>query len=95
MHIALIENFRAVFYTPFYALFALHAYEAEGLDVQRVMSTQPAETMQLLLSGKGDVAWGGPIRLMAANVEADRWFRFRALPAYPSAVPTPQDGARL
>ncbi len=69
MRITLIENFRAVFYTPFYASFALNAYEAEGLDVQRVMSTQPAETMQLLLSGQGDVAWGGPIRLMAANNE--------------------------
>jgi NitT/TauT family transport system substrate-binding protein len=67
MRITLIENFRAVFYTPFYASFALNAYEAEGLDVQRVMSTKPAETMQLLLSGKGDVAWGGPIRLIAAN----------------------------
>ena len=67
MRITLIENFRAVFYTPFYASFALQAYEAEGLDVQRVMSTQPAQTMQLLLSGQGDVAWGGPIRLMTAN----------------------------
>ena len=67
MPITLIENFRAVFYTPFYASFALNAYEAEGLEVQRVMSTQPAETMRLLLSGQGDVAWGGPIRLMAAN----------------------------
>ena len=69
MRVTLIENFRAVFYTPFYASFALNAYEAEGLDVQRVMSTQPAETMQLLLSGQGDVAWGGPIRLMSANNE--------------------------
>lgn len=67
MRITLIENFRAVFYTPFYASFALEAYAAEGLDVQRIMSMQPAETMQLLLSGEGDVAWGGPIRLMAAN----------------------------
>jgi NitT/TauT family transport system substrate-binding protein len=69
MHITLIENFRAVFYTPFYASFALNAYEAEGLDVRRVMSTQPAETLRLLLSDQGDVAWGGPIRLMAANNE--------------------------
>jgi NitT/TauT family transport system substrate-binding protein len=69
MRITLIENFRAVFYTPFYASFALNAYEAEGLDVQRVMSTQPAQTLQLLRSGQGDIAWGGPIRLMAANNE--------------------------
>lgn len=69
MSITLIENFRAVFYTPFYAAFALGAYAAEGLDVQRVMSTRPAETPQRLLSGAGDVAWGGPIRLLAANNE--------------------------
>ncbi len=69
MSIILIENFRAVFYTPFYAAFALGAYEAEGLDVQRVMSSQPAETMQRLLDGEGDVAWGGPIRLLVANNE--------------------------
>ena len=30
MALTLIENFRAVFYTPFYAAFALNAYEAEG-----------------------------------------------------------------
>jgi NitT/TauT family transport system substrate-binding protein len=65
----LIENFRAVFYTPFYASFALNAYEAEGLEVHRVASSQPAETMQALLSGKGDVAWGGPIRLLTGNNE--------------------------
>jgi hypothetical protein len=28
MALTLIENFRAVFYTPFYAAFALNAYEA-------------------------------------------------------------------
>jgi len=33
MALTLIENFRAVFYTPFYAAFALKAYEAEGLEV--------------------------------------------------------------
>ena len=30
MALTLIENFRAVFYTPFYAAFALKAYEAEA-----------------------------------------------------------------
>ena len=33
MTVTLIENFRAVFYTPFYAAFALGAYKAEGVDV--------------------------------------------------------------
>jgi NitT/TauT family transport system substrate-binding protein len=67
MVITLIENFRAVFYSPFYAAFVLKAYEAEGLEVRRVMSTSPAQTLQALRSGQGDVAWGGPIRLLLAN----------------------------
>ena len=54
--LTLIENFRAVFYTPFYAAFALKAYEAEGLEVQRVMSTTPAETVQTLRSGAVDLS---------------------------------------
>jgi len=67
MALTIIENFRAVFYAPFYAAFALQAYEAEGLEVQRVTSTTPAETAQALRDGRGDVAWGGPIRLLLAN----------------------------
>ena len=67
MALILIENFRAVFYTPFYAAFALKAYEAGGVEVRRVMSTTPAETTQALRSGQADVAWGGPIRLLLAN----------------------------
>ena len=67
MAITLLENFRAVFYTPFYAAFALNAYEAEGVEVRRVMSANPPQTMQALLAGEGDVAWGGPIRLLAAS----------------------------
>ena len=43
MAITLIENFRAVFYTPFYAAFALRAYEAEGIEVQKSMDALVAE----------------------------------------------------
>ncbi len=64
MAITLIENFRAVFYTPFYAAFALHAYDEAGVDVRRLDSDDPGQTVQRLLSGQGDVAWGGPIRLL-------------------------------
>jgi NitT/TauT family transport system substrate-binding protein len=71
MSITFIENFRAVFYSPFYAAFELKAYETEGLEVERVMSTDPAQTMQALLSGQGHVAWGGPIRLLTANQQSD------------------------
>jgi NitT/TauT family transport system substrate-binding protein len=73
MALTLIENFRAVFYTPFYAAFALHAYEAEGVEVKRLTSMTPAETNQALRSGRADVAWGGPIRLLLDyNQQSDR-----------------------
>jgi NitT/TauT family transport system substrate-binding protein len=64
MALTLIENFRAVFYAPFYAAFSLNAFEAEGVEVKRVMGTTADETNQALRSGRGDVAWGGPIRLL-------------------------------
>jgi NitT/TauT family transport system substrate-binding protein len=67
MPITLIENFRAVFYAPFYAAFALGAYAAEGLEVHLMESSRPSETANALLTGKGEVAWGGPMRVMVAN----------------------------
>jgi NitT/TauT family transport system substrate-binding protein len=67
MTIKLIENFRAAFYAPFYAAAALGAYKAEGLDVRIEASPDAARTMQTLISGHGDVSWGGPLRLMEAR----------------------------
>ena len=64
MPITLIENFRAAFYAPFYAASALGAYDAEGLQVELKTQTDPTHTMQSLLSGAGEVSWGGPLRLM-------------------------------
>ena len=51
MTVTLIENFRAVFYTPFYAAFALEAFAAEGVDVRLKTSAQPLETPNALASG--------------------------------------------
>jgi NitT/TauT family transport system substrate-binding protein len=67
MAITLIENFRAVFYTPFYAAFALGAYKAEGLDVHMKASPDAAQTIHTLLAGTAEVSWGGPLRLMLAR----------------------------
>src|SRR5262245_6611339 len=66
MRITLIENFRAVFYAPFYAAIALKASADEGLDVELKMSGDAAQTAQSLIAGQGDVSWGGPLRLMIA-----------------------------
>ncbi len=67
MPITLIENFRAVFYAPFYAAFALGAYGDEGVEVEHKTSPAPSDTARALLAGGGDVAWGGPMRVLVAG----------------------------
>jgi NitT/TauT family transport system substrate-binding protein len=62
--ITLIENFRSVFYIPFYAPVALGAYAAEGLDVSIKPSPEAARTIHALIDGEGDISWGGLSRLM-------------------------------
>jgi NitT/TauT family transport system substrate-binding protein len=64
MKITLIENFRALFYIPFYAPVALGCYAREGVDVTIEPSTAAANTISALLAGEGDVSWGGLSRLM-------------------------------
>jgi len=66
MAVTLVENFRALFYAPFYAAEALGAYKAEGLDVRMTQSTDAARTLTSLSAGGGDIVWGGPLRIMNA-----------------------------
>ena len=68
------ENFRAVFYAPFYAAFAIGAYAAESVDVVLRNSASPIDATAELLSGRVDAMWGGPLRVMlshAAQPDAD------------------------
>ena len=67
MPITLIENFRAVFYAPFYAAFALDAFKTEGVDVRLQMSAAADKTLATLMAGAGQVSWGGPMRLLHAR----------------------------
>ena len=67
MLITLIENFRAVFYTPFYAAFAIGAFDAEGVEVELKMSDAADKTLAAILTGSGQVSWGGPMRLLHAR----------------------------
>ena len=67
MTIALVENFRALFYAPFYAAHALGAYEAEGVQVALKLSPDPSVSNAALRSGEADVAWGGPLRVLLAH----------------------------
>lgn len=64
MTVTLIENFRALFYAPFYAAFALNAWRTEGVDVRLQTSADPKKTLSTLTSGAGQVSWGGPMRLI-------------------------------
>jgi NitT/TauT family transport system substrate-binding protein len=67
MAIVLCENFRALFYAPFYAAQAIGAYAAEGVDVELRCSPDPVATAKALLAGEVDVMWGGPLRVMLTH----------------------------
>ena len=72
--LTLSENFRALFYAPFYAAFAIGAYQAEGVAVTLRPSPDPASTAADLLAGRVDAMWGGPLRVLlthAADPAAD------------------------
>jgi NitT/TauT family transport system substrate-binding protein len=65
--ILLSENFRALFYTPFYAAHAIGAYAAENVAVEFRASLDPARTAADLRAGQIDVMWGGPLRVLLAQ----------------------------
>jgi NitT/TauT family transport system substrate-binding protein len=67
MKIRLSENFRAVFYAPFYATQALGFYGREGVEVEFVGSSVPGDAVAGLLDGTVDLTWGGPMRVMQAH----------------------------
>lgn len=67
MKIRLMENFRAVFYGPYYAIHALGFYEDEGVDVELVSSDAPGDAIAHLVNGTIDLTWGGPMRVMTAH----------------------------
>ncbi len=67
MHIRVSENFRAVFYAPFYATQALDFYACEGVEIDLINSPMPAATAPALLDGTIDLSWGGPMRVMKAR----------------------------
>ena len=67
MHVKLSENFRAVFYGPFYATHALGFYADEGVQVELLTSPAPAAAAAGLLDGSIDISWGGPMRVMKAH----------------------------
>ncbi len=71
MKIRLSENFRAVFYAPFYATLSQGFFAREGVDVELVDSSVPGAATTGLIDGSIDVTWGGPMRVMKARNEAN------------------------
>ncbi len=65
--ITLSENFRALFYAPFYAAHAIGAYDAEKVEVKLRNSASPADTAAELRAGRIDAMWGGPLRVLLAH----------------------------
>jgi NitT/TauT family transport system substrate-binding protein len=67
-----MENFRAIFYAPYYAIGALGFYASEGLDVELVSSETPGDAIAHLINGTIDLTWGGPMRVMTAHDRDDQ-----------------------
>ena len=64
MKLRVAENFRAVFYAPFYAIRALGLAEREGLAVEWLPSGAPGSTIGEVKRGGIDAQWGGPMRVL-------------------------------
>jgi NitT/TauT family transport system substrate-binding protein len=65
--ITLSENFRALFYAPFYAAQATGAYAQQGVEVDFRLSSDPDRTAAALRSGEVEVMWGGPLRVLLTH----------------------------
>ena len=64
MNLRIAENFRALFYAPFYAIRALGLAEREGLTVEWLSSDAPGSTIEQVKRGRIDAQWGGPMRVL-------------------------------
>ncbi|MEL0105699.1 MAG: ABC transporter substrate-binding protein [Rhodospirillaceae bacterium] len=64
MTISLYENFRGLFYAPYYAAFEIGAYDKAGVDVEFVAAKVMGEGNDAIDRGDGVVAWGGPMRVL-------------------------------
>ena len=65
--ITLSENFRALFYAPFYAAYANGCYAQQGVEVDFRLSSDPDRTAAALRSGEVEVMWGGPLRVLLTH----------------------------
>jgi NitT/TauT family transport system substrate-binding protein len=71
MAIVLQESLRGLFYAPYYAAFALGAYEKEGVEVRFAGAPGFGNAPTGLYDGSTDAAWGGPMRVNQLYAERD------------------------
>ena len=64
MTLTLAENFRAIFYTPFYLLKTLGLAEQAGLALEWLPPGSPGGAIDAIKAGSVDLTWGGPMRVM-------------------------------
>ena len=64
MTLTLAENFRAIFYTPFYLLKTLGLAEQAGLELKWLPPGSPGGAIDAIKNGSVDLTWGGPMRVM-------------------------------
>ena len=72
MNIKLAENFRAVFYAPFYATHALGLFAEQGVSISLLDSASPGAGIAELAKGNIDVMWGGPLRVIKERDQFER-----------------------
>ena len=64
MKLTIAENFRGLFYVPFYVLRERALAQALGLDIDWLPPGAPGGAIDDVKSGKTDLTWGGPMRVM-------------------------------
>jgi NitT/TauT family transport system substrate-binding protein len=62
--LTIAENFRGLFYVPYYALRELSLEQEHGLDIEWLPPGSPGGAIHDVKSGKIDLTWGGPMRVM-------------------------------
>ena len=60
----LCENMRAFGYAPLYYALSQGYFQQAGLDITLITSPDASQTGSMLLHGKADISWGGPMRVM-------------------------------
>ena len=84
--VVLYENLRTPSYTPFYLAHVEGLFVAEGIDVELLLSPAPARTVEGLVEGRADVAFGGPMRVMMHHDAAHRAGRTSPLVCFAQVV---------